>query len=1046
MTKDFETLLTEYLDDLQSVRNRGASEATIRDRFLTFLRKAFPRLSLADPIWLEEAVPGVRVRGGFADALFGDLVFEFKRRLDEAAVNEGRAQLRRYLLNQQHPERYFGILTDGQTLQSYAVRGEELVKTDELRLDPANPTFCALWLDSYLSHHKHLVPSAEDVALRFGERSPTFWRSMELLRSVWEKARADSSLYTRFAEWKTLLSYVYGEEVGDEDLFLRHSYLALIARVLAYLAICQHTPGDAELGPLVTGTTFSRMGLDNFVTDDFFAWVLCDMEGVRQLIGALATRFATSYDLKAVNEDLLKELYQELVDPSTRHDLGEFYTPDWLAEFTLKEAGFPPANVDLGHKDEALLLDPACGSGTFLFIAAHRLRASGLEGERLVDVCQRHLAGLDVHPLAVAIARTNLVLALGEDFGRSGGRLHVPVYMANAFAVPESSRLQAAITIPVDVDRLAQMTGKPIPQCLPREFQLPESLAAAPQKLGEAIDQVIAFANPTEEESRAREGLKSRLQKLGLPQKEMHYWFSNFRLMRWLLSPPATDTVWQFILRNACAPAILARRRFRFVVGNPPWLSYRYIRRRDYQEEFRRLVIDRFGLLKKEDAHLFTQMEMATLFFAFCAEHYVAKEGSLAFVMPRSILTGAKQHERFRERYLASARRILDCQRVTSLFNVPSCVVVWDKKPRPGVSRSVPVLELSGKLPGRNLSGQEAAHHLQVTERSLTIPRGLGESPYLKQITNGATIVPRGLWFVRSYPKALLVHQPEPYVETDPEVLKNAKEPWKNVTMSGEVEAEFLFATLLSDNMMPFGWRKLSVVVLPITVTKSGDCRVIGPEEALVTGNIKLCRWLRQAEQKWRELGKSKFDVLRRLDWQKTLSSQHPTKFYKVLYNTSGTHLCSCVVDPKVIRRWEIIRLKVAGFVADTKTYWLESPDADEVHYLCAVLNAACVDEFIKPFQSKGAFGATRGGGERDIHRRPFEVLPIPKFDPSKPTHQRLAELSKICHQRVADLLAEMDDKERSRPIGQLRQQIRRELAAELDEINTLVAKLLRIK
>ena len=46
------------------------------------------------------------------------------------------------------------------------------------------------------------------------------------------------------------------------------------------------------------------------------------------------------YDLSAIRQDLLKQLYQDLVDPETRHDLGEYYTPDWLAQLTLEEIDY----------------------------------------------------------------------------------------------------------------------------------------------------------------------------------------------------------------------------------------------------------------------------------------------------------------------------------------------------------------------------------------------------------------------------------------------------------------------------------------------------------------------------------------------------------------------------------------------------------------------------------------------------------------------------------------------------------------------------------
>jgi len=49
-------------------------------------------------------------------------------------------------------------------------------------------------------------------------------------------------------------------------------------------------------------------------------------EAARLLLGLLR-----NYNLRELSEDVLKSLYQELVDPKTRHDLGEYYTPDWLA-------------------------------------------------------------------------------------------------------------------------------------------------------------------------------------------------------------------------------------------------------------------------------------------------------------------------------------------------------------------------------------------------------------------------------------------------------------------------------------------------------------------------------------------------------------------------------------------------------------------------------------------------------------------------------------------------------------------------------------------
>lgn len=101
---------------------------------------------------------------------------------------------------------------------------------------------------------------------------------------------------------------------------------------------------------------------------------------------------------------------------------GEFYTPDWLAAFMVREA------LDdewLEHATEAAfanevngigVLDPACGSGTFPYHAALRiLEGQSIQGLRPVEqanVVARLVNGMDIHPVAVEIARVNLERAL----------------------------------------------------------------------------------------------------------------------------------------------------------------------------------------------------------------------------------------------------------------------------------------------------------------------------------------------------------------------------------------------------------------------------------------------------------------------------------------------------------------------------------------------------------------------------------------------------------------------------------------------------------
>jgi type I restriction-modification system DNA methylase subunit len=65
------------------------------------------------------------------------------------------------------------------------------------------------------------------------------------------------------------------------------------------------------------------------------------------------------FRLAEVESDVLKILYESLIDRDQRHGLGEYYTPDWLAAKMVKHVIDRPL---VEH-----VLDPACGSGTFLF-------------------------------------------------------------------------------------------------------------------------------------------------------------------------------------------------------------------------------------------------------------------------------------------------------------------------------------------------------------------------------------------------------------------------------------------------------------------------------------------------------------------------------------------------------------------------------------------------------------------------------------------------------------------------------------------------------
>ena len=91
------------------------------------------------------------------------------------------------------------------------------------------------------------------------------------------------------------------------------------------------------------------------------------------------------------------------------------------------------------------------------------------------------------------------------------------------------------------------------------------------------------------------------------------------------------DSIWAYILKNLSRPLVLAEKGFDVVVGNPPWLSYRYINSAAWQEEIKSLYLY-YQLIESSSVKLFTQMDLSTLFFAHAKDRYLKDDGTLALL------------------------------------------------------------------------------------------------------------------------------------------------------------------------------------------------------------------------------------------------------------------------------------------------------------------------------------------------------------------------------------------------------------------------------
>ncbi|MFX0179959.1 MAG: N-6 DNA methylase [Candidatus Hodarchaeota archaeon] len=106
-----------------------------------------------------------------------------------------------------------------------------------------------------------------------------------------------------------------------------------------------------------------------------------------------------------LHQDLFHDLYQQIFFPIIRHRLGEFYTSQHLVKMMVEDF------YEFGNK----ILDPACGSGSFLVEILLKILNSNFPKE-LKKKAIANVYGFDINPLATLTTKINLVLILSEFF------------------------------------------------------------------------------------------------------------------------------------------------------------------------------------------------------------------------------------------------------------------------------------------------------------------------------------------------------------------------------------------------------------------------------------------------------------------------------------------------------------------------------------------------------------------------------------------------------------------------------------------------------
>jgi len=871
--------------------------------------------------------------------------------------------------------------------------------------------------------------SAEHLADRFGPRSSIAPMTVSAFADALQNWGSER-VKVFFNEWKRLFGIVYGEQfnaqrveeaqllqsvyaVGAETefqqlLFCIHTYFALLMKLIAAELVTldessvaasfshqlAHSPKDAlqaQLTDIEDGGIYAARGIANFLEGDFFRWYLDAFsprlqEAIREIARALSEfEPATTSIEPESTRDLLKKLYQYLVPQQVRHKLGEYYTPDWLAELLLDEVGYDGNAVKR-------VLDPACGSGTFLVLAIRRAKDYGRThrhppaeiGKRIVA----NIWGFDLNPLAVIAARTNYLFALG-DFINGLGHFEIPIYLADSVLWPE---------------RMGEMLLRPQGESLEvhtsvRTFFVPKIWVRDKGFLLKSAAPLIEhMARASYTPSEAME----RLRREGLVFPPHEGVVENFYKDILELEKDGMNAIWARFLKNAFVP--MAAEKFDFVVGNPPWIRWGYL-----SQEYRKLTLPmwkQYGLfsLKGHAARLGGgEKDFSMLFTYAAADYYLKKTGKLAFLITQEVFKSKGAGEGFRAFRLGAAEplKVIKAHDLVSVqpfegaanktalivlkkgakTKYPVSYTVWTR--RKGIGKVPTGLKLREAMPllrKRRLLAQPIGSPTgswQTFSRARDeLGRLAGINPYAARL--GARVEPYGVFWlelkqVMSDGELVVRNLPQKGKRKIPEVTER-------------IEADLVFPAVRGSDIERWGAKP------GIFVLMSQDPQTSRP---FPESHMKL-RWPRT----YGYLARFKRLLLSR--GSRTVRQFAERTAFYAMYG----------IGPYTVARYKVVWKRMAsdiiaavisqvktpfGYrtVIPTDTTSLFATDNEpEAHYLCAVINSTPVREFIRSYSSAG-----RGFGAPSV----MNHVRIAKFDAANRLHQRLARLSTTIHQLKAD-------------------------------------------
>lgn len=826
----------------------------------------------------------------------------------------------------------------------------------------------------------------------------------------------DDENATDFTEVSSKIREVYGIDNSfniDSKMYLfsMQTFFNVFLKLLIYSFLSQLVDPSftlkqelekAEIDRLFDGVKDANTTslVNNFFETHFLEWFTFTDSGFETKMVNETLKVIDRFDLSTFVlrpedvQDILQEVYMELIPSEMRHLMGEYFSPDWIVEHALDLAEYD-------GDDEKSLIDPCAGSGPFLTQAIKRVikKHGGILTRNDIDKITSNIIGFDINPISVVAAKANYILIVFSAFFDNcdeefGNPVNIPVFIADSILAP--------VVYTEENDNTLNLTTSV------GQLELPkfESFSKG--------NEFLTLLSHYIDDRTDYEVFKQLVLGKKLISSDSEPVVKKLFDRLYVLHRGSKDSFWPIILRNSFAPIMIGN-KFDYVVGNPPWISWKSMSK-NYRDGTL-AVWQSYGIFEKNAYDKKTTHDdfgMAVTYVAI--DQYLKNGGTMVFLLPASFLKSTKGGEGFRKFEIIrngqdvpfSVESVHDFSEV-SLFTIPTAVIKFHKGDRmtypmhdycvfSQIGRKSKIdshcnwNQVSNMVISTKLLAQPVDRHdiqsAWLTLKDMTFANNLLDSTKPRVYRGRKGIEPAGAKGV--YILKHLKRERPGYLRIENDMTRQRREDiLKKGIHPGVIEETYVFPMLGGRNIAKWKVKSNEFMLVPHTAKYKYGV----PEPELAKNAPETYTWLDYYHDELLKtrIQNGKFfnkdiNPFYRLD----NVGEYTYSPYKVLWKEQAGSMSAVVIssyynsvpgaDKDLFSEDKII-------VVDSKVLMLDIYNEAEAYYICGIINAPNVIKVIDGY----AISTNRGV---DV----LKYIAIPKFNAQNSVHSAIAKVSKNIH------------------------------------------------